>query len=82
MADINGVIAAYESQMQRAFHQGLRGIATTEQRAAWRREAVAAIDAVADRAWHEGYVAACEHYACDTVFDETPISPYESGGER
>lgn len=54
MADINGVIAAYESQMQRAFHQGSRGIATTEQRAAWRREAVAAIDAVADRAWHEG----------------------------
>lgn len=28
MADINDVIAAHESQMQRAFHQGSRGIAT------------------------------------------------------
>lgn len=33
-------------------------------------------------AWHEGYVAACEHYACDTVFDERPVSPYESGADR
>jgi len=79
---INGLIAAYETQMQRAFRRSTRGIATPEQSSAWRREAVAAIDAVAAEAWHEGYVAACEHYACDTVFDETPISPYESGAEQ
>lgn len=82
MADINGLIAAYQSQMQRAFHQRSRGIATPEQSSAWRQEAVAAIDALAANAWHEGYAAACEHYACDTVFDERPVSPYESGADR
>ena len=52
---IKALIAAYVTQMQRAFHQGTRGIATPEQREAWQREAAAAINAVAARAWDQGW---------------------------
>ena len=71
--------AAYVTQMQRAYSQSTRGIATPEQRRAWEADArgmIAAHDREeAEKAWDEGYDSAMR--------DEdrgSSINPYSEGG--
>lgn len=91
MADAQGLIAAYVTQMQRFHAQNTRGIATPEQRHAWTMEAIAVLDGLKAEAWDEGAEEAWSrstplvnglHYHWRTAGE--PLNPYRAakGGGR
>ncbi len=56
MADVNDLIVAYVTARKRTYIGKTRGLASPEQQARWRQEAVEALDALKAEAWERGLI--------------------------
>lgn len=80
MADVNDLIVAYVTARKRAHGGKTRGLASPEQQAQWRQEAVEALDALKAEAWERGLIQG-RAASIDGIDLDLLTNPYEKGSD-